>query len=321
MQRDKRHILYGLGPEQSSYKGLWLLCILYFGSIIAGAFLSLIAFKLTHLLDPDGSSYLASKPYTRFFDRARWVSVLVILPFLFRTCQLTSRSAIGFAKPRAPAFLNWFGYGILMIVLVYGSNTVLGAFSFEADWTSMLAANRIGAALVGALLIGILEEMVFRGLVFRMFYTAFRPVTAIALSSLFFAALHFKPASPSHSMETVGGAQALQVAWETMFAIVTRFDPAYLLTIFLVGIVLHQVFLLKNNLWANIGIHAGWVFAIKLIGPSFSDGDSPNVLSGSTRLVDGYWVSIILLVFVIIFSILLRMRSAPNSSPDGSRMA
>ena len=79
MKRDRKHILYTLDETNYSYQGVWLLAVLYFGSLIAGALLSFFAFKLTHSLDPDASSYLANKPYARFFDRARWISVLVIL--------------------------------------------------------------------------------------------------------------------------------------------------------------------------------------------------------------------------------------------------
>ena len=63
MIRDQRHLLYGLSTDSYSPRGLWLLGLLYFGSLFAAVFLSLAVWKITHFVDPDGSSYLASKPY------------------------------------------------------------------------------------------------------------------------------------------------------------------------------------------------------------------------------------------------------------------
>lgn len=312
MIRDPKHILYGLSVEERSLKGIWLLCLLYFGSLIAGGILSLIAFRLTHYFDPDASSYLASKPYPKFFDRARWLSVLLLLPYLFIQCRVTSWRAIGFSRPVLKTWARWFTSGIAMIFIIYGYNTATGAFSFEWDARTLL--SKIDDAILASLLIGTLEEIVFRGLVFRMFYTALSPMLALILSSFFFAVLHFK--TPEFSLgeiapAEVGIAEAAQIALGTAIAVFTEFDLKYILAIFLVGIVLHQVFLLTNNLWASIAIHAGWVFTIKLFGNAFSTTEAANAFSGTTRVADGYWVSIVLLVFIALFAYLLKRKGGP----------
>ncbi|EDY80474.1 CAAX amino terminal protease family [Verrucomicrobiia bacterium DG1235] len=141
-----------------------------------------------------------------------------------------------------------------------------------------------------------------------MFYTAFRPALAIAASSFFFAVLHFK--TPEFTLGLinpldVGVAEASQIAIGTAFAVFTEFDLKYILAIFLVGVVLHQVFLLANNLWASIAIHAGWVFTIKFFGRAFETTDKANAFSGTTNVADGYWVSVVLLLFVAIFAFML----------------
>ena len=319
MTRDPKHILYGLSVEERSLKGLWLLCLLYFGSLIAGGILSLIAFKLTHLLDPDASGYLASKPYPDFFDRGRWLSVLLLLPYLFIQCRITSWKAVGFSRPVLKTWLRWFTSGIAMIFIIYGFNTATGAFSFNWDTATIL--SKLGDAILASLLIGTLEEIVFRGLVFRMFYTALRPILAVVLSSFFFAVLHFK--TPDFSLgeiapSEVGIAEAAHIAFGTAVAVFTEFDLKYILAIFLVGVVLHQVFLLTNNLWASIAIHAGWVFTIKLFGNAFSTTESANVFSGTTRVADGYWVSIVLIVFVALFAYLLKKKGGSASPKTNS---
>lgn len=306
MNRDSKHILYGLGTKETSNKGIWLLSILYFGSLVAGAILSLLAFKLVHHLDTDSSSYFANKPYPNYFDRGRWLSVLIILPFLFVQCRILSWKAVGFTRPVAGTVISWFMSGIAMIFIIYGFNTATGAFDFHWDPSTLL--SKLDDAILAAIFIGILEEIVFRGLVFRMFYTAFKPVVAILLSSLFFAVLHFK--TPEFSLgdltpSQIGIEQAVNIAVGTAVAIFTEFDFKYLLAIFLVGIVLHQVFLLANNLWANVAVHAGWVFTIKLFGNAFTTTDKAGSFSGSTGVADGYWVSIVLIVFIALFAYLL----------------
>ncbi|MDQ8204384.1 CPBP family intramembrane glutamic endopeptidase [Pelagicoccus sp. SDUM812003] len=311
MTRDRRHILYDLGEDQYSLKGIWLLALLFFGSLISGAVLSLIAFKITHFVDPDASSYLASKPYPKFFDRARWVSVLFLLPYLFVKCRITSFRAIGFAKPFAATFGLWFVSGIAMIFIIYGFNTATGAFAINPEWSAGLLLKKADDAILAALLIGTLEEIVFRGLVFRMFYTAMKPLPALLCSSFFFALLHFK--TPEFALghlapSEIGAAQAAQIAFGTAVAVFTEFDLKYLLAIFLVGVALHQVFLLGRNLWASIAIHAGWVFTIKLFGSAFVTTDQASSFSGTTRVADGYWVSMVLVVFIAGFALLLKRK-------------
>ncbi|MBC2608220.1 CPBP family intramembrane glutamic endopeptidase [Pelagicoccus albus] len=312
MKRDSKHMLYGLTPEQSSLKGIWLLCLLYFGSILSGAILSLIAFKITHAVDPDGSSYLAGKPYPNFLDRARWLSVLCLLPYLFIQCRLTNWKAIGFSRPALKTFLTWFSIGIPMILIIYGFNTLTGAFEFT--WNTESILSRLLDAAVASFLIGSLEEIVFRGLVFRMFYTALRPLTAVLLSSFFFAVLHFKAPDFTLGVITpseVGIAEAARIALTTAVAVFTQFDLKYLMAIFLVGVVLHQVFLITNNLWSSIAIHAGWVFTIKVFGKAFATTEKADAFSGTTNVADGYWVSIVLLVFIAGFGYVLHEKQTP----------
>lgn len=311
MKRESKHLLYDLRPDQYSLRGIWLLAVLYFGSLVAGAALSLIAFRLTHHFDPDASSYLASKPYTKFFDRARWVSVLILLPYLFLKCRLTRFRDIGFARPFLSTYLRWFVSGIAMIFIIYGYNTLTGTFRIDEQWSSAMIWRGLGEALLASILIGCLEEIVFRGLVFRMFYTAVKPVAAIVLSSLFFAILHFNASELSlgaTAPSEVGLSEAASIAWGTAIAVFTEFDLKYLLALLLVGVVLHQVFLLSGNLWASIGIHAGWVFTIKLFGQAFETTEQADAFSGTTRVADGYWVSVVLIIFVVLFGYLLKRK-------------
>lgn len=305
MNRDKRHILYGLSDRDYSVKGLWLLALLYFGSLFAAIFISLAAWRLTHYFDPEATGYLANKPYPRFFDRSRWFCVLLLLPYLFWQCRIASFKAVGFSKPILPIVGPWFLYGIGMIVIIYGGSFALGAIELRPDASLSNAFGSIGDALAAGVLIGLLEEIVFRGLVFRMFYTAIPALGAVLASSAFFAILHFKASSTaleSIAPSDVGLSESFRIAWESIAALVTQFNFTYLTSIFLVGLLLHQTFLLKGNLWANVALHAGWVFTIKLASSSFQTTEFANAFTGTTRVADGYWVIIVLTVFIGLFA-------------------
>lgn len=319
MIRDKRHILFGLSERAYSPKGLWLLCLLYFGSLLAAVLVSLLAWRITHSLDPEANGYLANKPYPKFFDRARWLSVLILLPYLFWQCRITSFKAVGFSKPFVVTALKWFAYGIGMIAIIYGGTFAVGAVEPTRDASLGGFLANLDNAIVAGIFVGVFEEIVFRGLVFRMFYTALKPIPAILSSSAFFAVLHFK--APSTSFDgilpsNIGFPEGFEIGFETIAALVTQFDFTLLAALFLVGVVLHQVFLMTNNLWTNVGLHAGWVFTIKMVGGSFQTSESANWFTGTTRVADGYWVIVVLTFFTIVFG--LRLKSK-DETPIGIR--
>ena len=313
MIREQRHLLYGLTNQSYSSKGIWLLGLLYFGSLFVAVFLSLAAWKITHFADPDGSSYLASKPYTKFFDRSRWLCVLLILPFLFWKCRITSFQSAGFSRPFLKTATTWFTYGFGMIAIIYASSAAFGAIQLKSDVSAGGFLSNLGNAMLAGILVGLLEEIVFRGLVFRMFYTVLRPLPAILLSSLFFAILHFKASAEvftNTSPQEIGLYEGFYTAWAMMAALVTEFDFTYLTSIFLVGILLHQVFLLTSNLWANAALHSGWVFTIKAVGGGFETSSSANAFTGTTRVADGYLVILVLIAFCAIFAWKLRSKTS-----------
>ena len=317
MIRNERHTLYGLSAREYSSKGLWLLVLLYLGSLASAVFVSLIAWHIVHYLDPEANGYLANKPYPKYFDRARWLCVLFLLPYLFWQCRITSFKAVGFTKPFASTASKWFIYGFCMILFIYAGTYTLNAIELKPELVLGGFLSNLDNAILAGVLIGLFEEIVFRGLVFRMFYTALKPIPAIIASSVFFAILHFKASSTS--LESVppidiGFADGLSIAFETITALVTHFDFTYLAAIFLVGVVLHQAFLITNNLWANVSLHAGWVFTIKGIGGMFQTTEAANLFTGTTRVADGYWVVVVLLAFTAVFSLILK--SKPEAPAD-----
>jgi len=304
MRRDSDFILFGKNESDFTYRGLVLLGILYFGSLLAAAVLSPLFFQLVHYIDSDASSYIAGKPYPEYFDRARLLFVVILFPFLFKYCGLNSRRAIGFRGNSLSLMGRWILYGIGMIALIYGTQFIFGAIHPREDWTLARQLEKIGLGILGGLIIGIVEETLFRGLVFRIFYTAFKPWTAIICSSLFFAFLHFKledEAMDHIPIAQIGVDDGLVAAWGTMIAFAIGFKALAFLNLTLVGILAHLTFTRCKNIWAPIGIHAGWVMTILSISKTFDETEHSTLFTGTERVADGYLVTTYLVIFILIF--------------------
>ncbi len=326
MKRDNEYILYGLSEDQFSTKGIVLLCWLYFGTLLFAALVSPFIFQLAYtsegfakLADFFGegtSDYLREKPITRYFDRIRLLGVLILLPLLFKWCHLYSFSAIGFRIPAARTFFTWFIYGVGMMIAVLSLSIILNVFEAREGWTFTKQLEKIVVAVFSASLLSIIEEVIFRGLVFRLFYTSLKPVPAIIGSSILFAALHFKMSGEAMAHippSEIGIDDGFVTALGYITAIADGFNSIMFINLCLVGIILHQVFLLKKNLWACIGLHAGWVAVIMSLGKAFDETGNANLLTGTEKITDGYWVGIVMVVFIIIFSIILsRSKESDN---------
>ena len=121
-------------------------------------------------------------------------------------------------------------------------------------------------ALLAALAVGFLEEMFFRGIIFKGLVEDTGRVTAFALASLFFAAIHFVRPGERFAVEGIdplAGARYLGDAFAPLL------DPLDFLPglagLFIIGLVLSYAFMRTGSIYLSMGLHAGWVFGIKTI--------------------------------------------------------
>jgi len=108
----------------------------------------------------------------------------------------------------------------------------------------------------------------------------------------------------SVSVASIGIDDGLFAAWGTMIAFATGFNALAFLNLTLVGVLAHLVFVRTRNLWAPIGIHAGWVMTILSISKTFEETPNANLFTGTERVADGYLVTVYLLAFAILFTFL-----------------
>lgn len=326
MERESQHLLFNLENDEYSLKGLAMLGWLYVGSLVFAALTSTLFFHLVHYNETFGNllgvfgdeviPYLKEKPLTRHFDRARLLAVVIILPLLFKYAKLYSAKAIGFRKPFSD-FPRWFGYGLAMMVLVLVATVATGAMTPTADWSISDQVGSIFSAAFSAFLISLMEEVIFRGLVFRLFYSFLKPLPAILLSSLFFASLHFKMDSSliSHIPPSeIGLDDGFRVALGYVTAVADGFAIIHFINYALVGIILHQVFILTENLWSAIGLHTGWVTVLLSLNKTFEATENTSPFTGSNRVIDGWWVTVVMSLFVAFFAYRLHAKNASKTS-------
>ena len=292
--RDPAFLLFGTHPDQTSWRGVALLALVFGGSLLGAAVLAPPVYFGVQALaansDAEIWDYLARHPFTRYVDRLRWLPVLLALPWLLRQCGLGSTRALGFTGPDAGRrFLGAFLLGVLMLAGLSLAQVVSGQVEARPRVDGPGFLRVLAEALLSGVLIALLEEAIFRGLVLRQFYTALRPWPALLASTAFFALLHFKKIPPSiwGPDEVVTWGSGFYVAAWTVGSVIATFDYVFFLNYLFVGLALGLVFLRTRSLWACVGLHAGWVTVLKLHSFYFVPSATPSGFWGTPRIIDG----------------------------------
>ncbi|PCI22845.1 MAG: CPBP family intramembrane metalloprotease [Piscirickettsiaceae bacterium] len=159
-------------------------------------------------------------------------------------------------------------------------------------------------ALIAGLVVALIEETLFRGLFFSLSKKWHGVITAVIISSFFYALLHFiKPIDhiDSTSIQWFSGLSVILNA----FTAVLSLDITDFLALFSVGVLLAIVRQQTNTLAYCIGLHASWVFLIKISKELSSNNSNADwgFLTGKYDGVIGLlsfgWISIVILIYVI----------------------
>lgn len=139
--------------------------------------------------------------------------------------------------------------GVALFAGVVAVVAALGGFGIDG----LRGIGRLWAMLAMAVLSGVFEEVIFRGIVFRHVESLAGSWAALAVTSLFFGAVH------------LGNPGA---TWFAALAIASE-----------AGILLGAAYMLTRRLWLAIGLHAGWNFAQGWIfSAPVSGGKAPDGL-------------------------------------------
>ncbi|MEE9345112.1 MAG: CPBP family intramembrane glutamic endopeptidase [Methylococcales bacterium] len=167
------------------------------------------------------------------------------------------------------------------------------------------------SALAIGLVVAVVEEYIFRGWLLGWLQTrlgemkTIGQILAILISALYFALLHFvKPAVNSTNQHNTFLA-GLDVFLRSLQHLYQHSDADTLIALFLAGILLAQIKIRFNHgLIVVIGIHAGWVFCIK-ITKALTDSNPASQLqylvghNGIVGYLSAGWLGILVLGLIV----------------------
>ena len=308
IRREREFLLFGLSPEKKSWRGVGLLALFYFGTLLFAAIVSPWIYKgvisWAEAAPNELNLYLADKDFPRYFDRLWWLSIILVLPWLLKRCGLLSWLSLGFGSFHRAwrSAIQWLGVGLAMLGVV----AIVQHFAMGINLIMpLIPGDFIAVLLMGimsGMIVGFVEETVFRGVVLRMFYTALSPITAVIVSALFFAAVHFKKIPDSLWIDnTVSLGSGFYVGFWVMLSVVLSFEFFKFINLFFVGLILNLLFLKTRLLLPCIGLHAGWV-CFRAIYRKFVDTNSEasTFIWGSEAVIDGVFPTLIMILFVIV---------------------
>ncbi|MCK5690144.1 CPBP family intramembrane metalloprotease [Myxococcota bacterium] len=279
------------------------------GVVILGALLAPpLYWGAQALIDAGYLRSLAKFRFDKYLNRAILVSALVLLWPFIRSLKLKSRADLGIVPNPLwkKDLLGGFLLGFVGLTLVAGVLILAGDVQFRS-------APKLSvwlAAVAAAVVVPILEEGLFRGVLFGVLRRHLSWQRALIFLSILFAALHFVRAKK-------GVTKGLDVDWLSGFAILPHSFWKFarpdlllggLLTLFLVGWVLGYAVLKTRSLFLSIGLHGGWILALKIF-TLMTRGRKTGSFWVGKDLITGALPVLLMLLTLALLIFLLRSRS------------
>ncbi|WP_347988334.1 type II CAAX endopeptidase family protein [Methylomonas sp. AM2-LC] len=241
---------------------------------------------------------------------SKTTEVLLILSiFPLKRILKLSWFDLGFSANRIffKQFLQGFLLSLITLLPVLFSLYALDVHIFDdtRQWTVGKVTGKVSLAFLLALLIALSEEILFRGLLLSALRQRFSIFFAIAISSLYYAALHFlksKTSIPFTELSINSGFQLMLEAFGNWL------NPAILsalLSLFVVGVFLSTIrSLIPQSLGLCIGCHCGWVWQIKTSKDLFNVNPQSDYLflvsnyDGVVGPMVSLWLSLAIVAFI-----------------------
>jgi len=272
--------------------------VIYLVAVFMGG--SLLAPWLWRLVQivASSSSAVAKAPFHRFVDRSFLLIALVGLWPLLRELGATSRREVGLVSPVGQ--FQKLGGGLL---LGFGSLAVVAALAVgchNRELTPHLTTSKIMGTLLSAvgtaIMVATLEEILFRGGVFGGLRRIIPWKIALGVSSAIYALMHFlqrtELAGPVHWNSGLILLPQMLAGFVDLQLLVPGF-----FNLTLAGLLLGLAYQRAGNLYFSIGLHAGWIFWLKIYG-TFTTATGPGAswFWGTSKLIDGWMAFLVLLL-------------------------
>ncbi|MGH7875385.1 MAG: lysostaphin resistance A-like protein [Candidatus Binatia bacterium] len=241
-------------------------------------------------------------PFSRIFNRAFMISGFVMFIVCRRWLMVDELKALVAVDYRKAGRGLSIGFALsiasmILLVVVMSAVDVFTPF-FRVSFGD--AVGRFFSALAAGVFAGFLEEVFFRGILFQGLLKEGGVLRAYVLANLFYSAIHFVKPGEAYFLDGVEPLAGIKHLFTTFAPF---FDPLPLLPgifgLFLIGVVLSFALSRSGNLYLAIGLHAGWVFSLKMLrvfgdfsraelGWAFGSTD-PKIVSGVAT-----WIGILL---------------------------
>ena len=234
---------------------------------------------------------LARQPFHRYVSRGMLVLALLGLRPWARAMGLAAAAELGWCGPSAR---HWrllgrgFLWGFASLAVFAALAVLAGAKGTNFEHSAGEWAKRLISAALSGLVVAVLEETLFRGALFGGLRRGVSVPWAMVVSSVVFALLHFLDRRPEPPT-AVGWASGLALLPRMVREIDDwRMFAAALGSLTVVGLFLCLAYQRTGNLFFSAGLHAGWVFWMKLTGfVTVAKPAAPGWLWGTGKLVDG----------------------------------
>ena len=269
---------------------------------VGGALLAPVLFSAAQaLIEADVLPVLKKFRFPKYFNRAVLLCALAFLVPFLRSLGLSSWKELGVFPNPAPRRDLGLGFLIGAVGLTVAAGCMLGGgqsvLKAPFNW------GNVGLAMGTAVAVGIIEEVFFRGVLYGVMRRHLRASAAIWGLSVVFAALHFLKPHPSLKRF------AEEVTWSSGFSIVPKLfwqfsDPRLFvggfLTLVLVGAILAYATEKTRSLWMPIGLHGGWVFALRVFTLNGKRVGESNFWFGRDLITGGAPLLLLLGTFAIL---------------------
>ena len=236
-------------------------------------------------LAPDG----AGEPFHRYVHRAILALALLGVWPLVRRLKMNARD-LGLVPVQLSRVGAGYTIGFVSLAVVALLAIAVGARRLEPISPNMLAGT-IALAALSAILVAVLEEILFRGALFGVLRTGQPIPVAIFLSSLLYATVHFfdRPPPPV-AVKWYSGFTTL-LTMLAGFVDIERLVPG-IFCLLLAGVILASAYQRTGTLYFSIGLHAGWIFWLKLYRAlTMPNGEMNASFWGTTKMIDG-WLAV-----------------------------
>ncbi len=310
-------MLFGADENQYVFKGLLLFIYVYIGASIFASIFTPLMYWLVEWVNAnypcDLSTYLIRKRISIFYDRLRWIPIVISLPFILKTCGLFSFKNLGIAFDRYSlnTFCKFWLYGAIAVCCIFAIQIVFIGVSIR---DGIDVTNVIFSAISGSLILGFLEEIVFRGLLMRCIYTALGGISSIVLSSLFFAYKHFKVPNEIWSVLPNEGRSAewysgFVVCYYDTVGIGYNFNLIPFISLFVLGVVLCIFYMRTKTLMSSIAFHSGTVCIMMLYKDTFALKSKESQFVFGNEWITNGCVGLATLLIILIISIFFLRQS------------